>query len=131
MAIKSRNKIEASFNMSSMTDIVFLLLVFFIIASTLITPNALNIILPKASDTPQQNLPTTVEIQSDGIYALDGNVITISQLESSLISALSNKEKPGIVLKADKDVVLDYIVPVMEIANRNKFSLVLAKDSKK
>ena len=91
----------------------------------------MNIILPKASDTPQQNLPTTVEIQSDGIYALDGNVITISQLESSLISALSNKEKPGIVLKADKDVVLDYIVPVMEIANRNKFSLVLATDSKK
>jgi len=87
--------------------------------------------LPKASDTPQQNLPTTVEIQADGIYALDGNVITISQLESSLISALSNKAKPGIVLKADKDVVLDFIVPVMEIANRNKFSLVLATDSKK
>jgi biopolymer transport protein ExbD len=130
MAIKRRNKVDATFNMSSMTDIVFLLLVFFIIASTLITPNALNIILPQASPHRIENQPATVEITKDGMYALDGNIINIGNLEGELKVALSNKESKGIVLKADQDVALNYVVKVMDIANRNNFKMVLATKGK-
>lgn len=130
MAIQRRNKVEVSFSMSSMTDIVFLLLIFFIIASTLITPNALNILLPEASPNRAKKQPATVEITKEGIYALDGNVINISDLEGKLKSTLNNKETKGIVLKADKDVALEYVVNVMDIANRNNFKMVLATKGK-
>jgi len=102
----------------------------FLIVSTLVTPSALNIILPKSDPTGTKNQPTTVEIDPDGVYALDGKIIDFSSLESSLIAILNNKEKKGIVLKADKDTKLDYVVPVMDIANRNKYSLVLATSNK-
>jgi biopolymer transport protein ExbD len=130
MAIKRRNKVDATFNMSSMTDIVFLLLVFFIIASTLITPNALNILLPEASPNREKKHPATIEVTKDGIYALDGVTINIGDLETKLKAALSSKEDKGIVLKADKDVALDHVVKVMDIANRNQYKMVLATKGK-
>lgn len=130
MAIQRRNKVEVAFNMSSMTDIVFLLLIFFIIASTLITPNALNILLPESSPVRAKKQPATVEITKDGIYALDGETINIVELEGKLKATLSNKQEKGIVLKADKDVALDYVVKVMDIANRNEFKMVLATKGK-
>lgn len=130
MAIQRRNKVDVSFSMSSMTDIVFLLLIFFIIASTLITPNALNILLPEASPNRAKKQPATIEITKEGIYALDGNTISLGELESNLKSVLSNKDAKGIVLKADKDVALDYVVKVMDIANRNQFKMVLATKGK-
>ena len=117
--------------MSSMTDIVFLLLIFFIIASTLITPNALNILLPESSPNRAKKQPATVEITSDGTYALDGEIIGIAELEPKLKSTLNNKENKGIVLKADKEVALEYVVKVMDIANRNQFKMVLATKSDK
>lgn len=118
--------------MSSMTDIVFLLLIFFIIASTLITPNALNIMLPKASPSRVKKQPATVEITSDGTYALNGTVMSFSEVESGLHSELDSREEPnrGIVLKADKDVALEYVVRVMDVANKNQYKLVLATEGK-
>ncbi|RMG81755.1 MAG: biopolymer transporter ExbD [Bacteroidetes bacterium] len=130
MALKSRNKISVNFNMASMTDIVFLLLVFFIIASTLITPNGLKVLLPKSSarTTGKQNI--SVSITPDLKYYVNQEEVSPDQLEYVLKAKLAGEEKPGIILRADKTVPLEYAVKVMDIANRNKFQLVLATKAK-
>ncbi len=132
MGIKTRNKVDVSFSMSSMTDIVFLLLIFFIIASTLITPNALNILLPEASPSRAKKQPATIEVTADGTYALNGDVVSFSQIEPQLKADLAGKDKnnQGIVLKADKNVPLEYVVKVMDIANKNQYKMVLATKGK-
>jgi biopolymer transport protein ExbD len=128
MGIKTRNKVDVSFSMSSMTDIVFLLLIFFIIASTLITPNALNILLPQSSPSRAKKQPATIEVTSDGIYALNGEIVNFSEIEPKLKAQLNSKDEnnQGIVLKADKNVALEYVVKVMDIANKNHYKMVLA-----
>lgn len=126
MNIRGRNKITPDFNMSSMTDIVFLLLIFFMLASTLVTVNAIDIILPKASGKTENKKSVAVSIKKDLSYYIDQKRVGVSVLESELIAALSNEEKPTIVLRAEKSVPVDNVVKVMDIANRNKFKVILA-----
>ena len=112
--------------MSSMTDIVFLLLIFFMLASTLVTVNAIDIILPKASGKTENKRSVAVSIKKDLSYYIDQKRVGVSVLESELIAALSNEDKPTIVLRAEKSVPVDNVVKVMDIANRNKFKVILA-----
>ena len=126
MNIRGRNKVTPEFNMSSMTDIVFLLLIFFMIASTLVTTNAIDIILPKASGKTENKKSVAVSIKKDLTYYIDQKRVGESVLESELIAALSSDEKPTIVLRAEKTVPVDNVVKVMDIANRNKFKVILA-----
>lgn len=126
MNIRGRNKITPDFNMSSMTDIVFLLLIFFMLASTLVTVNAIDIILPKASGKTENKRSVAVSIKKDLSYYIDQKRVGVSVLESELIAALSNEDKPTIVLRAEKSVPVDNVVKVMDIANRNKFKVILA-----
>lgn len=126
MNIKGRNKVSAEFNMSSMTDIVFLLLIFFMIASTLVTTSAIDIILPKASGKTENKKSIAVSIKKDLTYYIDESRVGESVLENELISALSNQESPTIVLRAEKSVPVENVVKVMDIANRNKFKVILA-----
>ncbi|WP_439153156.1 ExbD/TolR family protein [Winogradskyella sp.] len=126
MNIRGRNKVTTEFNMASMTDIVFLLLIFFMIASTLVTTNAIDIILPKASGKTENKKSTAVSIKKDLTYYIDQKRVGESVLESQLISVLSKKESPTIVLRAEKSVPVENVVKVMDIANRNKFKVILA-----
>jgi len=136
MALKSKNKVSANFNMSSMTDIVFLLLIFFMLTSTLVTQNALDLLLPKSGNSNTDNQPTTVQIEDiDGkeipnfyIDADRDNPIEIDDLEETLLKKLNSKEESdkGIVLEADNTVDIGYVVKVMEIASNNNFKIVLA-----
>lgn len=126
MNIRGRNKVTTEFNMASMTDIVFLLLIFFMIASTLVTTNAIDIILPKASGKTGNKKSTAVSIKKDLTYYIDQKRVGESVLESQLISVLSKKESPTIVLRAEKSVPVENVVKVMDIANRNKFKVILA-----
>ena len=126
MNIRGRNKITPDFNMSSMTDIVFLLLIFFMLASTLVTVNAIDIILPKASGKTENKKSVAVSIKKDLSYYIDQKRVGVSVLESELIVALSDEDKPTIVLRAEKSVPVDNVVKVMDIANRNKFKVILA-----
>jgi biopolymer transport protein ExbD len=126
MNIRGRNKITPEFNMSSMTDIVFLLLIFFMIASTLVTTSAIDILLPKASGKTENKKSVAVSITKDLRYYVDQKLVGESVLESELMDALSNKEKPTIVLRAEKSVPVDNVVKVMDIANRNQFKVILA-----
>ncbi|HKK11939.1 MAG TPA: biopolymer transporter ExbD [Flavobacteriaceae bacterium] len=126
MRIRGRNKVKPEFNMSSMTDIVFLLLIFFMLASTLVTTNAIDIMLPKASGKTENKKSVSVSITKDLRYYIDQRLVGESVLESELLAALSNKDKPTIVLRAEKSVPVDNVVKVMDIANRNKFKVILA-----
>ena len=109
-----------------MTDIVFLLLIFFMLASTLVTVNAIDIILPKASGKTENKRSVSVSIQKDLTYFIDQKRVAESLLERELITQLSEHEKPTIVLRAEKSVPVDNVVKVMDIANRNKFKVILA-----
>ena len=125
MNIRGRNKVTPEFNMSSMTDIVFLLLIFFMIASTLVSTNAIDILLPKASGKTENKTSVAVTIDKDTNYFIDQKV-SPANLENELINLLSAKSQQNIVLRAEKTVAVDHVVKVMDIANRNKFKVILA-----
>jgi len=126
MDLRGRNKVTREFNMSSMTDIVFLLLIFFMLASTLVTTSAIDILLPKASGKTENKKSIAVSIKKDLTYYIDEKRVGESVLESELINALSNQDKPTIVLRAEESVPVQHVVTVMDIANRNKFKVILA-----
>ena len=126
MNLRGRNKVTPEFNMSSMTDIVFLLLIFFMIASTLVTTNAIDILLPTASGKTENKKSVAVSIKKDLTFYIDEKRVGESVLESQLIALLSKKEEPTIVLRAEKSVSVEHVVKVMDIANRNNFKVILA-----
>ncbi|MDG1729134.1 MAG: biopolymer transporter ExbD [Algibacter sp.] len=126
MNFRGRNKVTPEFNMSSMTDIVFLLLIFFMIASTLVTTNAIDILLPKASGKTENKKSIAVSIKKDLTYYIDQKRVGESVLENELLAALSSQDKPTIVLRAEESVPVKNVVKVMDIANRNKFKVILA-----
>ena len=126
MNIRGRNKITPEFNMSSMTDIVFLLLIFFMLASTLVTTNAIDILLPKASGKTENKKSVAVSIKKDLSYYIDQKQIKTNRLEAELIRVLQQDKTPTIVLRAEKSVPVENVVRVMDIANRNKFKVILA-----
>ncbi len=126
MRIRGRNKVTPEFNMSSMTDIVFLLLIFFMLASTLVTTSAIDILLPKASGKTENKKSVAVSIKKDLTYYIDQKRVGESVLENQLVQILSTESQPTIVLRAEQSVPVQHVVKVMDIANRNKFKVILA-----
>jgi biopolymer transport protein ExbD len=126
MNIRGRNKITPEFNMSSMTDIVFLLLIFFMIASTLVTTNAIDILLPTASGKTENKKSVAVSIKKDLSFYIDQSKVEVQDLETELLQRLQKETAPTLVLRAEKSVPVDYVVKVMDIANRNKFKIIFA-----
>lgn len=126
MAIKSKNKVSTNFSMSSMTDIVFLLLIFFVITSTLISPNALKLLLPKSSSKTLSKQTISVSITKELDYYVNQDKVQFENIEAILIQQLAGEEDPGVILHAEKSVPIEEAVKVMDIANRNKYKLVLA-----
>ncbi|MEH6657655.1 ExbD/TolR family protein [Leeuwenhoekiella marinoflava] len=126
MNLRGRNKVSPEFSMSSMTDIVFLLLVFFLLTSPAITPDALDLILPKAKGktSNQQNL--SVSITKDLDIYVNKERVTPNNLEAFINSELTGVEDPTIILRAEEGVPIEEAVTVMDIANRNKYKIVLA-----
>lgn len=129
---KTRNKVSTEFNMSSMTDIVFLLLIFFMLTSTMVTTNALDLVLPKAKGKTDSNKNTTVNINEKSEFFIDKNQVSKEQLEEQLLAILPSGDDKAraIVLRAEKTVEYDNIIYVMDIANRNQIKTVLAVDPK-
>ena len=126
MALKSRNKVSPNFNMSSMTDIVFLLLIFFMLTSTLVSPNALKLLLPNSKSKTLEKQTISVSINKDLDFYINENQVIENNLESELKEILSNQKEPAIILHADKTVDIEHVVKVMDIAYRNKYKIVLA-----
>ena len=126
MALKSRNKVSPNFNMSSMTDIVFLLLIFFMLTSTLVSPNALKLLLPNSKSKTLEKQTISVSINKDLDFYINENQVIENNLENELKQVLSQQQEPAIILHADKTVDIEHVVKVMDIAYRNKYKIVLA-----
>ncbi|MBJ10652.1 MAG: biopolymer transporter ExbD [Flavobacteriales bacterium] len=130
MSLRSRNKVSANFSMSSMTDIVFLLLIFFMLTSTLVSPNALKLLLPNSKARTLEKQTLSVSITPEIDYYVGDKQVAIENLEQELKLELAGQEEPAIVLHADKTVDIEYAVKVMDIAYRNKYKVVLATNPK-
>lgn len=126
MNLRGRNKVSAEFSMSSMTDIVFLLLVFFLLTSPAITPDALDLILPKANGKTSNVQKASVSITKDGAYYVDKERVSEYNIESELKKVLAGQEEPTVILRAEEGVPIEDAVYVMDIANRNNYKVVLA-----
>jgi biopolymer transport protein ExbD len=132
MALKRRNRVEASFAMSSMTDLIFLLLLFFVMASTMSSPNDLKINLPTSrTNSATKQVVAKVSIDNLGNYyvALGRQkpvAIAIDELEAYLCSIQQQDSAMYIALHADQDIPYRDIVNVLDIANQHKMKIVLA-----
>ena len=126
MALKSRNKVEVAYSVAGMTDIIFLLLLFFMLTSTMIAPNAIKLLLPQSnSQTPTRPI-TTVSITKDISFFLERDPVDISQLEMRLQQKMGADPDPVLAIHADKSVPIEFIVEVMNIAKRNNYKVILA-----
>ena len=132
MALKRNTKVDSSFSVSSMTDIVFLLLIFFLVTSTLINPNALKLLLPKS--TGQVNAKATVSVSikdwGDNVYTYHVNgsqePVPYEVVEEELIGLLSQEEDPTFSIYSDQSVPVGEVVQMMNIAKRNHYKVILA-----
>ena len=126
MNLRGRNKVSPEFSMSSMTDIVFLLLIFFMLTSPVITPEALDLILPKAKGKSSSTSNISVSITKNLDFYIDSKRVRQVKLESLLQERLAGQEEPTIILRAEEGVPIEKAVNVMDIANRNRFKVILA-----
>ncbi|MBZ9779566.1 biopolymer transporter ExbD [Psychroflexus sp. CAK8W] len=126
MNLRGRNKVSATFSMSSMTDIVFLLLIFFMLTSPVITPEALDLILPKAKGKTTSTQNIAVSITKELEFYVNEEKVNSNRIESTLKAKLRGIEEPTIILRAAEGVPIEKAVRIMDIANRNKYKIVLA-----
>ncbi|MCQ2325051.1 MAG: biopolymer transporter ExbD [Paludibacteraceae bacterium] len=132
MALKRRNKVEATFAMSSMTDLIFLLLLFFVMASTMSSPNDIKINLPQSSaKTSTRQVVAKVSIDNLGNYfvALGKEkpvAIAPEDLEPYLCSIQQQDSSMYVALHADQDIAYKEVVRVLDIANQYKMKVVIA-----
>jgi biopolymer transport protein ExbD len=126
MAIESRNKRSMNFAMSGMTDIVFLLLIFFMLTSTLIVPLAKDLELPESNNQTQSNPVLVISISSDKTIYVDDQSYGISELESVLKKKLEPfGETPTIRLNADQNLNMEEVFSLLNIAKRNRYKVIL------
>jgi len=133
MAIKRHSKVDPSFSMSSMTDIVFLLLIFFLVTSTLVNPNALKLLLPKSTNQISSKPTVSISIKhylksNTFSYHINGRntPVQLSDIEKIVQQELKDSEDPTVSLHVDKTVPMEQVVNIMNIAKRNQYRIILA-----
>ena len=137
MAIKSRNKVEPTFNSSSMSDLVFLLLIFFMLTSTLVAPNAIKLMLPSSNSKTMAKQTITVYVNEDYNYFVDETQTDETQLMELINSKIGTDTQATVVLRSDKSVPVQYIVNVIDAVNQinnatgNNHKVILATAPKK
>ena len=129
--LKRRNKINPSFSMSSMTDVIFLLLIFFMITSTMVSPNAIKVLLPQGKQqTSAKPLTRVIRDKELNLFAAFGNdreqSLTFEELTPFLQDCANREPEMYVALYADESVPYREIVKVLNIANENHFKMVLA-----
>jgi biopolymer transport protein ExbD len=131
MALKKRSKVSAEFSMSSMTDIIFLLLLFFMITATVVQTNAIKVLLPQSSKQETEKTIIRVTIDAElNFYIANGKeedrLVAFEQIEPFLQQIVRNEPEMYVALYADQTVPYREIVKVLDVANQNKFKLVFA-----
>jgi biopolymer transport protein ExbD len=130
MNIRGRNKVTPEFNMSSMTDIVFLLLIFFMIASTLVSAEAIDLLLPKSSSKTTQSKSVSVSVNSKLQYFVNRKRVSKNSLESEILAKVGSGIGRTITIRAEENVNLKDVVYIMDIANKNRIKSSLAVRTK-
>lgn len=130
MAIKRISKTEQSFGSASMTDLMFLLLIFLLVATTMINPNALKLVLPRGENQLKEKAYTSVSIDKNLNYYVEMQPVSLNELEAVLQEKLAGNETPTISLHTDKSVPIQNVVDVMTIATRNNYQLIMAIQKK-
>lgn len=133
MAIRRSSKADASISMSSMTDIVFLLLIFFLVTSTLINPNALKLLLPKSTGQVAAKATVSVSIRhyperNSVSYHINGSQkpVRFDEIEPGICELLADRDDPTFSIYADETVPVKEVVALMNIAKRNHFKVIMA-----
>lgn len=132
MALKRTTRVDSSFALSSMTDIVFLLLIFFLVTSTLINPNALKLLLPKSTGQVSAKATVSVSIKDwhndTYTYHINGSEVPVSyeEAEAELVDLLQGEEDPTFSIYSDESVPVKEVVAMMNIAKRNHYKVILA-----
>jgi len=126
MNLRGRNKVNPNFNMSSMTDIVFLLLIFFMLTSTLVTVSAIDVLLPKAGGKTENNTSIAVTISDNSEFYIDKTKVEAADLESEILQQIGADKKKTIIIRGDKDAPYKNVMHVIDIANKNKLKMILA-----
>ena len=132
MALRRTTKADPNIAMSSMTDIVFLLLIFFLVTSTLVNPNALKLLLPKSTGQVSAKATVSVSTKDWGddsySYHINGNQqpVNLEEVEDELVELLQSEEDPTFSIYSDESVPIKEIVQVMNIAKRNHYKVILA-----
>ncbi len=130
MAIKRGSKVDQSYSSASMTDLMFLLLLFLLMATTLINPNAIKVVLPKSSNQLKEKAITTVTIQKSATgvnyYVETQPVANLDELERTLRARLDGQHEPTVSIHCDKTVIVDEFVKVSEIGRANGYRMLLA-----
>ena len=131
MALKRKTKIDESFSMASMTDIIFLLLIFFLITSTIVVPNAIKVTLPEASKQTAAKPVSRITIDTSlNYYVAFGTQrerrVSFDEIEPFLQEQYANEPEMWVALYADESIAYKEVVKIMEIANKNNFKMFLA-----
>lgn len=117
MAIRMRNKRDTQFSMASMSDLVFLLLIFFMLTSTLVAPNAIKLLLPSSSSKTMSKQTITVYVNKARNIFVEERRVEPSNLENVLYSQIRNEESASVVLRSDKTAPVQDIVTVIDAVN--------------
>ena len=137
MAIRSRNKVEPTFNSSSMSDLVFLLLIFFMLTSTLVAPNAIKLMLPSSNSKTMAKQTVTVYINDQYQYFVNETPADDQQLAGLINANIGEDNQATVVLRSDKSVPVQYVVNVIDAVNEinnatgNNHKVILATSPKK
>ncbi len=127
MGLKKRSKVNAEFNMSSLTDIIFLLLIFFMLTSSMVVPNALNLKMPGKSRSSNQPKypPIEVRIDQSGKFTLNGRTASRRDIEKLVRDTKSERKKVSMVIYPHKKASNQYVVSILDIAYRYHVDSVL------
>ncbi|TAH41303.1 MAG: biopolymer transporter ExbD [Bacteroidetes bacterium] len=132
MNLKRRTRVVGEVFTGSLNDIMFFLLLFFLITSTLATPNVLKLLLPSAtSGTQSVKHPITISVDADLQYAINSTPVTSDMLEAALRAEIQGQVDPAVLLKVDKTIQVQNLVDLLDIGNRLKIKMVLATQTSK
>ncbi len=119
MGLKKRSKVSAEFSMSSLTDIIFLLLIFFMLTSSLVVPNALNLRLPGKSSKntpPPTTQPNIVKIDRSGTYTFNGSPISLSGVFKKVREIKKSNPKANIIIAPHEKAPNEKVVAILDVA---------------
>ena len=113
-----------------MSDIMFFLMLFFLIVSTMVSPSVVKLTLPSAEKNQSipPKKPIQLEVSAEQHYFLAGKEVTFEGLEAAMSTAVAGMEQPTIVLRLDKALSIQQLVDVLEIGNRLKVKMILATE---